>query len=43
MQLAARAIAADDTSLVDLPAPAAVAIELAAPVHQQSRERLFVS
>jgi urease accessory protein len=43
MQLAARAIAADATPLEDLPAPAAVALELAAPVHQRTRERLFAS
>jgi urease accessory protein len=43
LQLAARAIAADETPLEDLPAPAAVALELAAPVHQRSRERLFAS
>ena len=43
MQLAARAIAADETPVEDLPAPAAVALELAAPVHRQSRERLFAS
>lgn len=43
MELAARAIAADETPLEDLPAPAAVALELAAPVHQRTRERLFAS
>jgi urease accessory protein len=43
MQLAARAIAADATPIEDLPAPAAVALELAAPVHQRTRERLFAS
>jgi urease accessory protein len=43
MELAARAIAADDRPLAEQPAPAAVAIELAAPVHQQRRERLFAS
>jgi urease accessory protein len=43
MTLAARAIAADTRPLADQPAPAAVAIELAAPVHQQQRERLFAS
>lgn len=37
---AARAIAADDGPL---PAPAAVALELSAPVHLQQRERLFAS
>lgn len=40
MALEARAIAADDGPL---PAPAAVAIELSAPVHLQQRERLFAS
>jgi urease accessory protein len=43
MALAARAIAVDETPLEDLPAPAAVALELAAPVHQRTRERLFAS
>jgi urease accessory protein len=43
LQLAARAIAADATPLEDLPAPAAVALELAAPIHLESRERLFAS
>jgi urease accessory protein len=43
MALAARAVAADETPLEDLPAPAAVALELAAPVHQRTRERLFAS
>ena len=43
MELAARAIAADQRPLAEQPAPAAVAIELAAPVHQQRRERLFAS
>ena len=37
---AARAIAADDGPL---PAPAAVAIELSAPIHLEQRERLFAS
>jgi urease accessory protein len=40
MELAARAIAADDGPL---PAPAAVALELSAPIHLQRRERLFAS
>ena len=40
MALAARAIAADTGPL---PAPAAVAIELSAPIHLQQRERLFAS
>jgi urease accessory protein len=43
MQLAARAVAADVTPVEDLPAPAAVALELAAPIHQRTRERLFAS
>jgi urease accessory protein len=43
LALAARAVAADTRPLEDLPAPAAVALELAAPVHQRSRERLFAS
>jgi urease accessory protein len=43
LALAARAVAADERALEDLPAPAAVAVELAAPVHQQARERLFAS
>jgi urease accessory protein len=43
LTLAARAVAADTRPLEDLPAPAAVALELAAPVHQRSRERLFAS
>jgi urease accessory protein len=40
LALAARAIAADRGPL---PAPAAVAIEISAPVHLQQRERLFAS
>jgi urease accessory protein len=40
MALAARAIAADSGPL---PSPAAVAIELSAPVHLEQRERLFAS
>jgi urease accessory protein len=43
MELAARAIAADHRPLAEQPAPAAPALELAAPVHQQRRERLFAS
>ncbi len=43
MTLAARAIAADHRPLAEQPAPAAVALELAAPIHQQRRERLFAS
>jgi urease accessory protein len=40
MAAAARAVAADDGPL---PAPAAVAIELSAPIHLEQRERLFAS
>jgi urease accessory protein len=40
LALAARAVAADHGPL---PAPAAVALELSAPVHLQQRERLFAS
>ena len=40
MAAAARVIAADDGPL---PSPAAVAIELSAPVHLEQRERLFAS
>jgi urease accessory protein len=43
MALAARAIADDHRPLAEQPAPAAVALELAAPVHQQREERLFAS
>jgi hypothetical protein len=43
MTLAARAVAADHRPLAEQPAPAAVALELAAPIHQQRRERLFAS
>jgi urease accessory protein len=43
LELAARAVAADERAIEDLPAPAALAVELAAPVHQRSRERLFAS
>ena len=43
MALAARAIAADHRPLAEQPAPAAVALELAAPIHQQREERLFAS
>jgi urease accessory protein len=43
MTLAARAVAADQRPLAEQPAPAAVALELAAPIHQQRRERLFAS
>jgi urease accessory protein len=43
MALAARAVADDTRPIADQPAPAAVAIELAAPVHQRQRERLFAT
>jgi urease accessory protein len=43
MALAARAVAADTRPLADQPAPAAIAVELAAPIHQRQRERLFAS
>jgi urease accessory protein len=43
MELAARAVAADTRKPADQPAPAAIAIELAAPIHQRQRERLFAS
>lgn len=43
MALAARAVAADRRPVADQPAPAAVALELAAAVHQQHKERLFAS
>jgi urease accessory protein len=43
MELAARAIAADDRPLSEQPAPAGVALELAAPVHHAREERLFAS
>jgi urease accessory protein len=43
MTLAARAVAADHRAIAEQPAPAAVAVELAAPVHQRQRERLFAS
>jgi urease accessory protein len=43
MALAARAIAADHRPLAEQPGPAAPALELAAPVHQSRRERLFAS
>jgi urease accessory protein len=43
MERAARAAAADVRPVAEQPAPAAVAIEVAAPVHQQRRERLFAS
>jgi urease accessory protein len=40
LSLAARAVAADQGPL---PAPAAVALELSAPIHLEQRERLFAS
>jgi urease accessory protein len=43
MEAAAREAAADRRPVADQPAPAAIAIEIAAPVHQARRERLFAS
>lgn len=43
LQRAAREAAADPRPIARQPAPAAPALELAAPVHQQRRERLFAS
>ena len=43
MERAAREAAADRRPVAEQPAPAAVALELAAPVHQRRRERLFAS
>ncbi len=43
LQRAAREAAADARPVADQPAPAAIALELAATVHQRSRERLFAS
>jgi len=43
MALAARAVAADRRPVADQPAPAAVALELAATAHQRHKERLFAS
>jgi len=43
MQWAAREAAADTRPVADQPAPAAVALELAATIHQRTRERLFAS
>jgi urease accessory protein len=40
---AARAAAADRRHVAEQDAPAAIALELAAPIHQQQRERLFAS
>jgi urease accessory protein len=41
--VAARAVAADARPLAELPGPAAVGLELAASVHADRRERLFVT
>jgi urease accessory protein len=43
MERAAGAAAADRRPVAEQPAPAAIALELAAPIHQQRRERLFAS
>jgi urease accessory protein len=43
MEASAREVAADRRPVADQPAPAAIALELAAPVHQRRRERLFAS
>jgi urease accessory protein len=43
MERAAREAAADPRPVADQPAPAAVALEIAAPVHEARRERLFAS
>ena len=43
MALAARAVAADRRPVAAQPAPAAVALELAAAAHQRHKERLFAS
>jgi urease accessory protein len=40
---AARAVAADRRPVSELPAASAIAIELAAPVHRNRRERLFAT
>ena len=40
---AARAVAADARPLAELPGPAAVGLELAASIHADRRERLFVT
>lgn len=40
---AAAALAADTRALADLPGPAAVGLELAASIHANRRERLFVT
>jgi urease accessory protein len=43
MAQAARAAAADRRPVAQQDAPAAIALELAAPIHQRRRERLFAS
>lgn len=43
IEAAALAVAADERPLAEQPAPAAIAIELAAAVHHERRERFFVS
>ena len=43
IEAAARDVAADERPLAEQPAPAAVALELAAATHHERRERLFVS
>jgi urease accessory protein len=43
MTVAAREAAADRRPVAEQPAPAAIALEIAAPIHQQRRERLFAS
>lgn len=43
MEAAAREAAADRRPVADQPAPAAIALEIAAPIHQARRERLFAS
>lgn len=43
IEAAARTVAADGRPLAEQPAPAAIGLELAAAVHHDRRERLFVS
>ncbi len=43
LERTAREAAADTRAVADQPAPAAVALELAAEAHQRTRERLFAS
>jgi urease accessory protein len=43
LEAAAREAAADRRPVADQPAPAAIALELAATAHQERRERLFAS